>query len=572
MKNMKIRTKLMISFMISFLLVLVIGTVGMVSLRTMEENTDLLNNRTNIAIMSARLARNIQQQRKAYNSVAAYRLADIKNGIEESMIEIDLLESDYSDLYAQLKAQIKTEESKLLLSKIGSSYNLYLNERDDFFAVIKNDSASSEDIILAMEKSGYYVGELVENVISLTDFINNITDEQAAQATKEANLATVIMVVVIVLSINISVVLSLYISMRISMPLSMMQEVLVQVGNSGSLDFQEKQLEEIREEGENKDEIGQSLNAFSNMIDRFLYISKVLDDVANGDLTTEVNMLSDKDSMGMAIKSMIGKLNNIFEEMNCVADQVFAASHDIAAGAQALAQGNYEQAASVSKISDSVSDIAKRVGEGAGIASDVAKSSYNIRSIAKEGSQKMAKLSVAVQEMRDASHSIEDVIRVIDEIAFNISILAINASVEASYAGEKGKGFAVVAEEVCILANKSAKAAQKTADLVSKNIEKSDIGIAIAEETSESLREIVKGIEGTASLLNTIADHSESSRVCTENVNQAMVQVAKVVRFNSATSEKNSIASDEMSCQADALEQIISKFKLKSKRKSPKIL
>ncbi|MCL1820937.1 MAG: methyl-accepting chemotaxis protein, partial [Oscillospiraceae bacterium] len=175
----------------------------------------------------------------------------------------------------------------------------------------------------------------------------------------------------------------------------------------------------------------------------------------------------------------------------------------------------------------------------------------------------MDEMTVAVKEINTASQSIQKVIKVIDDIAFQTNILALNAAVEAARAGQHGKGFAVVAEEVRSLAAKSADAARDTGGLIANSMEKAELGTRIAGETAASLAEIVSGINESSQIVSEIAQSSEEQSAGITQINHGIDQVAQVVQQNSATAEESAAASEEMSGQSSILEELIAQFKLK---------
>ncbi|MDR1735384.1 MAG: methyl-accepting chemotaxis protein, partial [Oscillospiraceae bacterium] len=128
---------------------------------------------------------------------------------------------------------------------------------------------------------------------------------------------------------------------------------------------------------------------------------------------------------------------------------------------------------------------------------------------------------------------------------------------------QHGKGFAVVAEEVRSLAAKSAEAANDTSGLIANSMEKAELGARIADDTAASLVEIVSGINESSQIVTEIAKSSEEQSLGIAQINRGIDQVAQVVQQNSATAEESAAASEEMSGQANMLEELISQFKLK---------
>ena len=285
-----------------------------------------------------------------------------------------------------------------------------------------------------------------------------------------------------------------------------------------------------------------------------------------GDLVTEStygfqgDFIQIKDS----INDSIHNFHKIMSEVNDSAAQVSTGAKQIADGAQTLAQGSTEQASAIEQLSVSIGGIADQTGQNAGIAREAAELSGTIRDSAERGSVQMDQMMRAVKDINDASGQIGRVIRVIDDIAFQTNILALNAAVEAARAGQHGKGFAVVAEEVRNLAAKSAAAAKDTGALIENSIEKANLGLNIATQTSDSLKEIVDGINRSADIVSQIARSSEEQSASVTQINTGIDQVAQVVQQNSATAEESAAASEEMSSQASLLAQNIARFKLKN--------
>jgi len=285
--------------------------------------------------------------------------------------------------------------------------------------------------------------------------------------------------------------------------------------------------------------------------------------IADGDLTVDIELLSEADTIGKSLQKMIDSLNSMFGDINATTIHVSSGSKQIAAGAQALAQGVTEQAATVEQLSASISALSSQTKDNASMADRASVLADTIKLNAEKGNRQMGEMMAAVNEINQASQSINKVIKVIDDIAFQTNILALNAAVEAARAGQHGKGFAVVAEEVRNLAAKSAEAAKDTGGLIANSMEKADLGSRIAEETAASLTDIVSGINESSQLVSDIAKSSEGQSHDIQQINSGINQVAQVVQQNSATAQESAAASAEMSGQSGMLQELISQFKLK---------
>jgi methyl-accepting chemotaxis protein len=318
--------------------------------------------------------------------------------------------------------------------------------------------------------------------------------------------------------------------------------------------------------------------------------SEELEMIASGDLTTNLDVLSDDDVMGQTLLKTVKSLNNMFTDINASAlmvankaslvesgaKQIAATTQNIAEGAQTLAKGSTDQAASVQELSSALKMVEEKTGANAQIADKASKLADSVIVNAEKGNQQMEDMISAVRDIAEANQSIQSIMNTIDSIASQTNLLSLNAAIEAARAGEHGRGFAVVADEVRILAAQSAEAAQKTSMIIKTSIEKSQLGTQIVDATAESFKEIVTGLNESSSLIKSIASASEEQAANISKIKHGIDQVSDIVEQNSATAEESAAAAEESAAsatdsieaaeelmsQADILKKLLSSFKL----------
>ncbi len=294
-------------------------------------------------------------------------------------------------------------------------------------------------------------------------------------------------------------------------------------------------------------------------------IANTLASIGKGNIDHQItaDYLGDFSAIKNALNEITTRLSATLSDINDVATQVEVGSRLISDGGQTLAQGTTEQASSTQELSASIDEVAAETKQNALRASEANERSVQVRKNAELGNSQMSKMVSAMQEINVSSNDISKIIKVIDDIAFQTNILALNAAVEAARAGEHGKGFAVVAQEVRNLAARSADAAKETTTLIEGSIEKVDVGGKIADETAESLKQILKEIDQVAALVGTIAQASNEQASEIAQITQGIEQIAQVVQTNSATAEESAAASEELTGQAEMLKQMVDSFQLK---------
>jgi methyl-accepting chemotaxis protein len=282
-----------------------------------------------------------------------------------------------------------------------------------------------------------------------------------------------------------------------------------------------------------------------------------LDVVMKGDYKGDHAKIKD------ALNRTIDSMNEILSQVSIAVDQVDTGSRQVSDASQSLSQSSTESASSIEEISATMQEINSQTRQNAENATQANKLSGDARNSAEEGNDKMHDMKKAMAEINDASASVAKIIKAIDEIAFQTNLLALNAAVEAARAGKHGKGFTVVAEEVRNLAQRSAKAAKETAEMIEGSIKKAEKGAKIAEDTAKSLEIIVAGSAKVTDLIGEIAAAAREQEKAVTQVNQGLTQIDQITQQNTATAEEAAAASEELSSQADDLKGMLAKFSLK---------
>ena len=293
-------------------------------------------------------------------------------------------------------------------------------------------------------------------------------------------------------------------------------------------------------------------------------IAAVLSSMADGDFTRQpsVEYIGDFVEIKESFTKISLTLGQIINNMNISADDVMNGSSQIAYGSQALASGTTKQASAIDELSSTIADISAQIENTAQNAQKANELSEQSKEKISIQNGEMTHMLSAMEEIKTKSNEIQNIIKAIDDIAFQTNILALNAAVEAARAGDAGKGFAVVADEVRNLAGKSAEAAKNTGDLITATIEAVTNGSTIAEKTADIMKEVIEISDKTDKLIEEISEAAAAQADSIQQVNIGIGQIATVVQQNSATAEETAASCEELSGQSRLLKDQVDRLRV----------
>jgi methyl-accepting chemotaxis protein len=267
---------------------------------------------------------------------------------------------------------------------------------------------------------------------------------------------------------------------------------------------------------------------------------------------------SRRDEIGVlesASREMAERLSRLLADVRSGADGLATASSQVAGTAQSLSQGTSEQAASVEQTTASLEEMSASIEQNAG-------NSREMERMALDSARRAEESARAVEETLTAMRDIAGRVGIVEEIASQTNMLALNASIEAARAGDQGRGFAVVAAEVRRLAERSQGSAKEIRALALRSQ-------TLAEQSGLHLGELVPAIRRTADLVQEVSAASVEQATGVSQVNRAVGSVDQVTQRNASAAEELSATAEEMSAQAEALQHVLAQFRTQATQRTP---
>ncbi|MFG0603754.1 methyl-accepting chemotaxis protein [Delftia sp. WSY_4] len=293
------------------------------------------------------------------------------------------------------------------------------------------------------------------------------------------------------------------------------------------------------------------------------YAAGVARQIAQGDLSVRVQLApGDTSSLLRAMEDMRAGLARVVADVRQSSESIATGASQIASGNADLSQRTEEQASNLEQTAASMEEMNATVKLNADTVRTATQLAASSSQAATGGGKIVDRVVATMEQITASSRKIEDIIGVIDSIAFQTNILALNAAVEAARAGEQGRGFAVVASEVRSLAQRSAGAAKEIKALIGESVSKVDEGSGLVGEAGSAMQDIVRQAQQVADLIGEIGAATAEQADGVAQVGDAVVQLDQVTQQNAALVEESAAAAASLNAQAARLVDLVSLFKL----------
>ena len=523
----------------------------------------------------ARLGNTYLESPQLEDGTYAYTLStQIKNGNASGVLIAKLSSLYINDIIKSYKDTTQHNGFCFILDKKGNI--IAHSDEDSMMPYFTADGANEEkeyaelvESMLGAEEQVISQGTLYDSKkyhISYTPiageegwvFVTVIPTSVVANAiVKQMILVSCIALVLFILVMGITI----KVAKVISEPIKMLTNRIIQL-SEGDLSAEVPVVDAKDETGELSDSLCKTVNNLNNYVTE---IDSVLLAIANKDLRSEItgDYVGDFEDIKKALLRIMNDLNKIMKGIQVSSDQVSVSAGELSASSDSIARGVTQQSDAMERVLSVVTDVTDMANNNVKMAEKTESVVSEVSVHVADSVMAMDAMGTAMQSIATSSEEIKKIVGVVDDIAFQTNILALNASIEAAKAGKYGRGFSVVAEEVRHLAENCTEVLKDIESLIAESVKGVQTGVELTKGVTNKLDSVAKAMEKTTMEVGQIHEYSISQASSIEALQNGLSEIDKVVQANAAASEQSASMAEELKEQASKLTHLVNQFKLK---------
>lgn len=525
LKNLTVAKKLLMLIISSLVFIVLVGGVGLYNMNQMvNRSTEMYENN----LLPVKWINDLRAQSRANESLLKELMLQPNSADNEKIINeiTDRGKASNKDVKDYQNTELSAYESERA-PQVEALLKEIQTEREKLYHVLEN--GDTEDAFKIYQTTiEQPVNELNEILQELADYNAKAADDLQKQIKNQEQTTTVFMVVIVIIAAVLTTIFGMIISRILTNPI---KELVREMAQAGEGDLK------VSSEYSSKDEIGELVSSFNQMISN--------------------------------MRGAIGEVTGHANSLAASAEEISASTEEIASGSAQQAQDANTSSDMVTEMTNAVQEVSENAQHAASLADETVGAAEQGGIVIHDTIAGMEQISTSIQELADKSVQIGEIIEVIDDIAEQTNLLALNAAIEAARAGEAGKGFAVVADEVRKLAERSSKATKEISDLITtiqdntkRSVESVAMGNERVEKAGTTFNDIVRLVKDSSIKVAEIAAASEEQAAQAQEVLLSVQNIASVTQETAAGIEETASTATDLANMAETLNQLASRFKI----------